>query len=123
KVDKMGLYLATYFEGGKKAGDPEVVLKPLTERGARDSKQWVLETAGARRADKDPVDERILQTVRTDGGHIIDSPKDVGGFPDIEPATRALDVPAEPGGDVDGDGYTDLEEWLHAMAAAVEGAE
>jgi hypothetical protein len=32
-----------------------------------------------------------------------------------------LSLPSNPSGDDDGDGYTNLEEWLHKMAAEVEG--
>jgi hypothetical protein len=35
---------------------------------------------------------------------------------------RPLVIPREPNGDEDGDGYTNLEEWLHKHAAAVEEA-
>ncbi|MEA3364059.1 MAG: hypothetical protein U9Q79_00340 [Candidatus Hydrogenedentes bacterium] len=45
----------------------------------------------------------------------------MGGFPNHAPTTRILDLPANPNGDTDGDGYTNLEEWLHALAATVEG--
>jgi hypothetical protein len=34
---------------------------------------------------------------------------------------RALTLPANPNGDDNGNGYTNVEEWLHAFAAAVEG--
>ena len=34
-----------------------------------------------------------------------------------------LAIPANPHGDDDSDGYTNLEEWLHKLAAEVEGAE
>jgi len=34
---------------------------------------------------------------------------------------RKLTVPDNPSGDDDGDGYTNLEEWLHGFAAEVEG--
>ena len=34
--------------------------------------------------------------------------------------TRALTLPKDPSADDDGDGYTNLEEWLHRLAAQVE---
>jgi hypothetical protein len=42
-------------------------------------------------------------------------------FEDLAKNQRALTLPANPNGDDDGDGYTNLEEWLHCMAAQVEG--
>jgi hypothetical protein len=82
---------------------------------------WVLSNAGARPADRDAVDLRIVQEVRTKTGRIIDSPSDVGGWPILAQNRRALTTPANPNRDDDGDGYTNLEEWLHQMAAQVEG--
>lgn len=43
-----------------------------------------------------------------------------GGWPDDTVVSRPLTLPTSPNGDDDNDGYTNLEEWLHEMAAAVE---
>jgi len=43
-----------------------------------------------------------------------------GGWPADSQARITLSIPANPNGDDDRDGYTNLEEWLHAFAAAVE---
>jgi hypothetical protein len=56
----------------------------------------VLKNAGARPADRDEVDKRIINEVDSTSGHIIDSPSDVGGYPN-------------------------LEEWLHELAHDVGG--
>jgi hypothetical protein len=45
----------------------------------------------------------------------------VGGFPTLAVNTRPLTPPANPNGDDDGDGYTNLEEWLHSFYAACGG--
>jgi hypothetical protein len=67
------------------------------------------------------VDLRIVNEVQTLTGRIIDHPSDVGGWPVLAENHRPLTTPTNPNGDDDGDGYTNLEEWLHQMAAQVEG--
>jgi len=81
---------------------------------------WVIATAGAWPADRDPVDARIIADVEGGTGQIIASQADVGGWPALAENTHTLELPADPNGDDDGDGYTNLEEWLHQQAAAVE---
>ncbi len=66
----------------------------------------VLEKAGASRA-RDAADARVVRGIR-DGTHrLIDSPKDVGGWP----ALRSLPVPV----DTDGDGIPDAWERRHGL--------
>lgn len=92
--------------------DPPVNLTPLTLPEVEAVYESVLSNAGARPSDRDAVDLRIISSVRDRSGGIIDSQEDVGGFPDPGPTTRELTLPADPGRDDDGDGYTNLEEWL-----------
>ncbi len=89
----------------------------------------VLRNAGARPMDRDSVDLRVVQSVRTRTGRIINcvSPngtarcdKNAGGWPALAMNTRTLSVPADPD-EIDASGYTNLEKWLHRMAAEVEG--
>lgn len=100
---------------------PPVWPAGLTARPASATVEWVLANVGARPADRDTVDQRIIDDVRNGTGVIIDSPSDVGGWPSLVENTRELTLPANPNGDDDGDEYTNLEEWLHEMAAVVEG--
>jgi hypothetical protein len=72
-------------------------------------------------ADRDAVDARIVREVQTRTGQIIDHPGDVGGWPAVPKSERPLSLPPAPDEDDDGDGYTNLEEWLHDLAATVEG--
>lgn len=94
----------------------EVSIAPVNDVWER-----VLTGAGARPTDRDAVDLRIVSEVRRGQGRIIDSPEQVGGWPALTPATRRLPLPPRHNSDDDRDGYTNLEEWLHALAAALEG--
>lgn len=94
----------------------------------------VLDGAGASRV-RDSVDRRIVSEVRQGIGRIIDRPQDVGGWPQHEslPApsdgdgdgmpdawesSRGLDPNDADDGpvDPDGDGYTNLEDYLNSLA-------
>ena len=81
----------------------------------------VLENAGARPADRDRVDKRVIAEVMSRTGKIIDSQEEVGGWPALPMNQRSLQLPPNPNDNDDGDTYTNLEEWLHQLAAAVEG--
>jgi hypothetical protein len=96
--------------------DASIVARPASQVEA-----FVLANAGARPADRDAVDARVVGQVRARNGRIIDSQSQVGGWPTLAANRRALTLPANPNGDDDGDGWTNLEEWLHAYAAEVEG--
>lgn len=108
------------FEDLASYADAPVRVSPLSLRPAAEVEDWVLAAAGARPADRDAVDRRVVADVRGRTGHIIDSPSQVGGLDPVTPVTRALDVPDEPNTDPDGDGRTELEEWLAEYADAVE---
>ena len=45
----------------------------------------------------------------TGGGALIDSQANVGGYPEVEPTSRMLDVPS-----------AGVEAWLEGMAAELE---
>jgi hypothetical protein len=96
----------------------------LSAKAVSEVEDYALQNAGARPADRDAVDIRIINNIKNGTGIIIDSQDEVGGWPDppgVILNTRTLTLPANPNGDDDGDGYTNLEEWLHAFAAEVEG--
>jgi len=95
----------------------------------------VLERAGATSPRRDAVDERIIGNIRAGRGHIIDSQWEVGGWPEYRCAdvpvdsdrdgmpdtweeTAGLDPmdPADANGDADGDGYTNIEEYINSLA-------
>lgn len=64
--------------------------------------------AGARPAQRDPIDRRIVGAALGGTAKIIDSQDEVGGYPAHEPATRALDVPR-----------SSRREWLEKLAGQV----
>jgi hypothetical protein len=99
---------------------------PTSDSVVRD---YVLKYAGARPADRDSVDRRIVEQVRAGTGRIINCvapngsarcSRNAGGWPTMAENRRALTLPANPN-TVTASGYTNLEVWLHGMAADVEG--
>lgn len=119
-------YVQMPFEPGvaevNRADEPPITVPGYRVRPAIEVEEWVLGTAGARPADRDPVDARIVQEVRDRKGHIPASQEGVGGWPALAQNRRALTLPPNINGDDDGDGYTNLEEWLHGYSLAVEGS-
>ena len=92
----------------------------------------VLAAVGASLPRRDSVDSRIVNEVRQRGGSIIDSQNQVGGWPELKSTTAPPDAdgdgmpdewerrhglnprdPADGSADKDGDGYTNLEEYLN----------
>jgi len=104
-----------------RATKPPIEVPGLKVKPAVKVEEWVLANAGARPADRDPVDARIVKDVREKTGRIPNSQEDVGGWPELAENRRKLTLPENPGADDDNDGYTNLEEWLHGFAAEVEG--
>lgn len=98
---------------------------------------YVLSNVGARPSNRDVVDQRIINEWQSGTGRIIDYivaqnlaadcyPNCIrnaeAGWPKIGTGrTIHNDIPANPHADDDSDGYTNLEEWLHELAAQVEG--
>lgn len=94
------------------------------EQAARD----VLDLAGA--MPRDAADARVVGTVRGCSGRIIDNPAEVGGWPVLAADAPYPDADADgmddtwetarglsaSNGDADGDGYTNLEEFLNELA-------
>lgn len=90
---------------------------------------YVLANAGARPADRDSADRRVVQQVKDRNGQIINCVaangtsrcnKNAGGWPSLPQNRRTLTLPENPN-TVTSNGYTNLELWLHSMAAQVEG--
>jgi len=130
--DDMDPYKVT---GETPATDAPLWPTGLTAMSSAVVKDYVIANVGARPADRDSVDSRLINDVINSTGALIDSPTDVGGWPELATNTRNVgtempatlnahtigNIPASPHSDSDGDGYTDLEEWLHSLALAYEG--
>ncbi len=110
---------------------PVVTLPGFVAQQTANDAVWnsVLTHAGARPADRDPVDARIVDGVRTKTGTMVncvgpngtqDCEDNAGGWPVYAHNTRPLELPDDPNG-IAASGYTNLEEWLHAYARDVEG--
>lgn len=101
--------------------------------GAETALQRVLDEAGATLPVRDAVDARVVEQVRSGTGGIIDSQTDVGGWPEHDAGEVPEDAdedgmpdewetayglnpndPSDGPADLDGDGYTNIEEYLNA---------
>ncbi|GAA5200230.1 carbohydrate-binding protein [Microbacterium jejuense] len=108
---------------------------PVHTQSAADAYELTLDNAGAS-VFRDAVDARVVDEIRTQTGAIIGDETDVGGYPVLEPGTTPTDTdrdgmpdawerankldaadPDDRNGDADGDGYTNLEEYLNELAA------
>jgi hypothetical protein len=104
--------------------DPRVSTPPISlpGYGAMSSSAAytaVLANAGARPADRDSVDTRVVSEVQSRSGRWITHEREVGGYPSLSVNRRALTLPAEPHA-IQASGYTNLEMWLHDFSSAVE---
>src|SRR5262249_41875985 len=120
------LALANYKSTAPLAWPATMTTLPTSENVV---KEHVLKYAGARPADRDAVDARIISQTRAGTGRIINCvaangtarcEKNGGGYPTLAKNSRALTLPANPN-EVTASGYTNLELWLHRMSAQVEG--
>jgi hypothetical protein len=89
----------------------------------------VLNYAGARPADRDVVDRKVVAHVRQRNGGVINCVADngttrcsrnAGGWPYYMQHTRRLTIPTNPS-TVTSNGYTRLENWLHSMDLSTQG--
>ncbi|WP_202914535.1 OmpL47-type beta-barrel domain-containing protein [Paenibacillus antri] len=108
---------------------------PVHTEEPEDAYANILDYSGASIA-RDAVDARVIDGVRNQTGVIIGDEDDVGGFPTLARETAPADTdrdgmpdawetaqgldPADPedrNGDRNGDGYTNLEDYLNELAA------
>ena len=104
----------------------------VTTASAAQAYESVLKYVGCTRPVRDVVDDRVVAEVRGGTGHMIDGQKDVGGWPTYAATAPPADAdhdampdawekrfgfspsdPADGPKDLDGDGYTNVEEFLN----------
>ena len=105
---------------------------PIALQSPEDAYRSILRGVGATLPARDALDRRLVREIKTGTGTIIDSQDEVGGWPQLRSgrAPRDSDLdgmpdrwerrhrllvgdPADNAGDADGDGYTNIEEYLN----------
>lgn len=64
----------------------------ITTMPAKDVKSFLLNNAGARPWNRDEVDRRIIAEIKSGANKVIDSEKEVGGYPTMEATYKKFDV-------------------------------
>lgn len=104
----------------------------ILTQNVKDTYQSVIKHGGANIPQRDMVDLRIVENVQKGEGRIINSQKEVGGWPDLKSAAAPRDTDrdgmpddwelkhklnpndaADGSSDADSDGYTNVEEYLN----------
>jgi hypothetical protein len=107
---------------------------PVTTWSPKEAFKLVLSRAGATKPRRDPVDQRVIADVTNRSGSVIDSPGQVGGYPELATGTVPLDAdhdgmpdsweqqmglnpsdPADGSLSLEVDGYTNVELYLHSL--------
>ena len=87
---------------GVASDKPAIAPSSVTVQSAEEAKVAILDWGGAILPARDAVDRRVVQEVRDGKGKIIDTPNQVGGYPNYPAATAEKDS--------DGDGMPDVWE-------------
>jgi len=128
-------FIDAYELGGKpqaRTTDRPFVIAPTRTVSADAALAAVLVSVGASLPVRDPVDSRLIADVRNRTGKMINSQKEVGGWPVLKAGAPPVDTdgdgmpddweiahglnpkdPSDANLDSDGDGYTNLEEYLN----------
>ena len=116
-----------YRAGSPVVGEPNVQITP-----AQEAYEAVIRNAGATLPKRDRIDRRVIEDVQNSRGRFIDSPGEVGGYPSYASGQAhedsdgdgmpdawerehglAPDNVSDGPEDADGDGYTNVEEFLN----------
>ena len=119
-----------------KLSAPTPVSAALPEEAAEAAYRRVVVDVGANRPVRDAVDARLINDLVQGTGKIIDDEAEVGGWPELKSAPAPLDTDrdgmpdawetarklnpkdaADGARDQNGDGYTNLEDYLNELAA------
>jgi hypothetical protein len=117
-----------------------IPFRPVTTIPADTLMDQLLPRVGAMQPRRDAVDRRIVQDVKNGTGNVIDSPAQVNGWPSYAAGTAPTDsdrdgIPddwerqarldpldaADALRDANGNGWPDLEDYLHQLASREEG--
>ena len=116
------------FDDFRITGETPSIDAPLWPAGlnlmsSSEVKKYIIANVGAYPAFRDSLDTRFISEMINGRGPL--SPKQgapaAGDWPTLAANKIKLAIPPNPHADDDGDGYTNLEEWLHSQAAIVEG--
>ncbi|MDQ1913675.1 Ig-like domain-containing protein [Paenibacillus sp. GD4] len=124
------------FEPGNVKLSEPVPFHTVTTHTAQEAYELVLDQAGAILPKRDSADARIINDIKNRTGRQINSPVEVGGWPELlsSPAPADTDHDGMPdaweisqgldpneaadrNADADGDGYTNLEEYLNSIVS------
>lgn len=108
-----------HFDFTALVDNPPLSLRGLNALKGRDTESSVLLNAGARPAERDDVDARVVEEVRSRTGRHIDTPSQVASGKKKVRTFRSFPDLSDPHGDEDSDGYTNIEEILHLMSEEV----
>jgi hypothetical protein len=112
---------STLIFPAQKASTPVATSGSVLPLSTEDAYAHVITNAGARPQERDVIDQNAIGDLITLSGRIINCvaddgssrcQKNAGGWPNYPATTRALTLPESPFIDSDGDGYTNLENWL-----------
>ncbi len=75
---------------------------------------YIIANCGAHAANRDSIDSRLINELKNHSGKWIKVPEEAGGWPQVE-NYRALELPLNIHTDDDENGFSTLQEWLHAF--------
>ncbi|MBK3519746.1 pectate lyase [Carboxylicivirga marina] len=89
-------------------------VKSISVINAAILKDYLIKNCGAHSRTRDDIDNRIVNDVLKQTGKRIALPSEVGGWI-YESGERKLNIPADLHADDDGNGFTNIEEWIHSF--------
>lgn len=100
-------------------GTPPVTYSTVSVLAASTTKAYTVANSGARPKDRDSNDNRFLTCANNESGcsWVEAIP---GGFPSLTSSSRKVVIPSNPSADDDGDGWTNLEEYIYNYTKNVE---